>query len=194
MEGASTEERAALWDVMRRKLWWCEEREAERDSKVNERCTELPGCSDIDALGFLAAVPPEGRTNLPSRLWACLEGITPASSVPQWAPLPAHLLAVWWHLHPFLFLAVSTSCYIVHLFSTCDSIRYLVSGVFHPLCFDNCLPSVWKGQGGVSSFRWCSPHLGAVVLAAQGISPLRLLYLQPVKTSDRDIWFTQRCH
>lgn len=114
------------------------------------------------------------KTNLPSRLWAYLEGITPASSVPQRAPLPADFLAVWWHLCLclFLFLAVSTSCYIRHLFSTCDSIRYMVSGFFHPVCFDNSLPSVWKGQGGVSSFRCCSPHLGAVVLAAGGISPL----------------------
>lgn len=58
MEGASTEERAAVGDLMRRRLRWCEEREAERDSLVNERRTELPGCSDIYALGSLAAVPP----------------------------------------------------------------------------------------------------------------------------------------
>lgn len=100
------------------------------------------------------------KTNLPSRLWAYLEGLTPDLSVPQWATLPAYL-SVWWHLClcPFLFLTVSTSCYIMHLFSTCDSTRYLVSGFFHPLCFDNSLPSVWKDQGGISSFRCCSPHL-----------------------------------
>lgn len=114
------------------------------------------------------------KTNLPSRLWACLEGITPASSVLQCVPLPACSLAVWWHLwlHPFLFFAISTKCYVMHLFSTCDSIRYLVSGFFHPLCFDNSLPSVWKGQGGISSFRCCSSHVVEFL-------PLQLFHLQP---------------
>lgn len=145
-------------------------------------------------LGIFGSCPSCLKTNLPRRLWACLEGITPASSVPQWAPLPAHFLAMWWHLWlcPFPSLAVCTSCYTMHLFSTCDSIRYLVSDFFHPLCFDNSLTSVWKGQGGVFSFRCCSPHLGAVVLAAQGISPLSTVVYPARQTSDRDIWFTQR--
>lgn len=149
MEGSSTEERAALGDAMRGRLWWCEERgEAEKDSLVNERCAELPGCSNISALDLRHLyLLFEDKSS--QQAVSVSGGHNPSFQCPPVGPSPCILLGP---VVAPLAATISFPCclhkllhYIMHLFSTCDSIRYLVSGFFHPLCFDNSLPSVWKG-------------------------------------------------
>lgn len=125
-------------------------REGGRKQLVNERCAELPGCPKVSALGCLKAVPPalsfEGKASQQGGNLA--GGHCSRSQCPQWALLPAQFLAMWWYLwqSPFLFpvalaasVAASASCPIMLLYSTCDSIRYLVLRLsFHHILIIAC--------------------------------------------------------
>lgn len=139
MEEASTEEREALEGVKRGRLWWWHERGRGRKGLDGQwKMYRAPWVSKDFCFGISGGSPSclwALKAKLPCRVWAWLEGIAPAPSAPQWAPLPAQVLAMWWYLwlSPFLLPAALTvpvaafaSCYIMLLFSTCDSIRYLI--------------------------------------------------------------------